>query len=223
MSPNEVKFSGNQADADIFLDETAGAILETNLENNSNENYSAVWGTALDKESTFNDISTEDWYLAGNEKELKLNSNAPAGWYKAEVSATRNRETLTGTSRIWRVLKPVTAPTLISLVEGSSVQDDGLVSVDIKPDGAEFSLVVGFDKDIKDITNYYSVNKFESDDWYCNWYLKALDQEKEELISTAKGSTITLSNIQRNTQIKCEFCNILSDEIAKSTLIFEID
>lgn len=223
ISPNKVTFSGSQADVDIFLDETDGATLKTNLETDSNEKYSAVWGTALDKESTFNDISTEDWYLAGNETELKLNSNAPAGWYKADVFATRNRETLKGTSRIWRVLKPVTAPALISLVEGSTIQDDGLVSIDIKPDGAEFVLVVGFDNDIKDITNYYDVNKFESDDWYCNWYLKELDQEEEELISTAKSTSITLSNIQRNTQIKCEFCNTLSGETAKSILIFEID
>ena len=221
MSPNEVKFSGSQADVDIFLDENNGATLETNLITDySNENYSAIWETSLDK-SDFDEIST-DWYSNGDETKLVLNSKASAGWYKANVSATRNRETLEGTSRTWRVLKPVMAPTLISLVNNSKVQSDGLVSVEIDPDGSEFNLHVGFDKDIQDIAGYYDINKFESDTWYCNWYLKELDKEEELISTTEEVSSIALSNIPRLTQIRCEFCNILSGEIAKSTLTFEI-
>ena len=225
ISPNEVKFSGDQAETDIFLDETTGAILKTNLETSSNENYSAVWKTSLDK-TAFNNVST-DWYSEGTEDELKLNSNASAGWYRAEVYATRNRETLNGTSRTWRVLKPVTAPALVSTV-GENDEDAGCYHVNVDA-GEEITLSVGvLDDDVQIGLDTFYINKpLESDRREFSWYKKLpSEQNWTDLACIDDQYTISNAKPEEYPQYKCVFTNYLGtgdkEMSATSDIIFTL-
>lgn len=225
MSPNEVKFSGNQADTDIFLDETTGAILKTDLETNSNEKYSAIWKTSLNK-TTFDNVS-EEWYSEGTEAELKLNPNASAGWYKAEVSATRNRETLNGTSRTWRVLKPVTAPVLVT-ADGEKDEDAGWYYVDVSTGDTE-TLSVGVLSGNTQITldEFYRNKPLESDRREFSWYKKLpSEQNWTDLACIDDQYTISNAKPEEFIQYKCVFTNYLGtgdkEMSATSDIIFTL-
>lgn len=212
MSPNEVKFSDSQTDVDIFLDEVNGATLETNLITNSNENYSAIWETSLDK-SDFDEVST-DWYTEGNETKLVLNSEASAGWYKANVSATRNRETLEGTSRTWRVLKPVTIPEVIG-TRGEKDEALGVYRIEQITPGSAVQLTVGIkvingeEETTQTLEEYYRTKPLESDELIYTW-TKIVTDEISEFLSNEP--TYIVNNAQPSYDINyvCTVKNRLS-------------
>lgn len=208
ISPNKVKFSGSQADVDIFLDENNGATLETNLETNSNENYSAVWQTSSDN-SKFSDVE------GGTAVKLILDSEASAGWYKANVSATRNRETLKGTSRTWRVLKPVTIPEVVGTY-GEKDEALGVYRIEKITPGSAVPLAVGIKvvNDEKETTQtleeYYETKPLESDELIYTWTKMVADEIPEFL---SNEPTYIVNNVQPSYDINyvCTVKNRLSN------------
>lgn len=213
ISPNEVTFSGSQADVDIFLDENNGTTLETNLETNSNENYSAIWETSLDK-ATFGTVS-EDWYSDEDATKLVLNSEASAGWYKANVSATRNRETLEGTSRTWRVLKPVTIPEVIG-TSGEKDETQGVYRIEKVTPGSAVQLTVGIKvmNDEEEITQtleeYYKTKPLESDELIYTW-TKMVADEIPEFLSNEPTYIVNNAQPSYNITYVCTVKNKLSN------------
>lgn len=215
MSPNEVKFSGSQADVDIFLDENNGATLETNLKTDySNENYSAIWKTSLDK-ATFDAVS-KAWYSEGDEAKLVLNSEASAGWYKANVSATRNRETLEGTSRTWRVLKPVAIPEVIGTC-GEKDEALGVYRIEQITPGSAVRLGIGT-KAINDegeeitqtLEEYYETKPLESDELIYTW-TKIVADETSEFLSDEPTYIVNNAQPSYNINYVCTVKNRLSN------------
>lgn len=167
------------------------------------------------------------------------------GWYKAMITARRNRENKYGYSKIWRVINKVAAPQIVNLTTTSDnilsidktspeSSSDYIYNVNIRDEKNDIVLRVGFNggETIEEKYEYDSSregdncnNSLLSDSFSIIWK-DVTNPDRPEVIESAvttdPPSQITLKNVKENQKISCTLINRLNGETEKSTLLYTI-
>ena len=170
-------------------------------------------------------------------------SNATPGWYRATVTAKRNREDKNEVTKIWRLVNPVSLPTLYPTAKNtytvSGIGDQVIYQKEIENEedaSKSYALTVGADTGdgtILNLESYYTREGFitglESDERTYAWYKKT-PSSSWTLIKDEKSYSITIRGpIERWTQYKCEVTNFINidgateqEKTATATILFEL-
>ena len=256
-SPNEVHFSNTTFETVVF-DENSSVNLDTELIQVDGETYIA----SIIKNTTSNtgfpkkangtlDFTDGDEQTIANDGTIEILKNISSakenssgtGWYTAEITAKRNRETKSEITKVWRVINEVEAPQIVNATIISEITNPNISKIEMNPDtinnpneyevymtdGAEATLKVGFrsgTSSVTDVATYYgtstpnSTNSLLSDGFIFQW--TKISPDNNETIITETGDSITIKGYPKNTLVKCEFTNTLNGMSEKSSLIFNL-
>ena len=164
---------------------------------------------------------------------MSKNSTNTIGWYQAEITARRNRETKTDVTKTWRIVDQVQAPQIVPTTNCYDTKDETEGNLYFFNTTGDVYLTVGFEQVGKDgntevvnIPAYYE-NKVEelfTDGWTCIWE-KITPDNTEFLYSSSKSSDCIIKADDwdpKGTDIKCTFKNTLNEEEAETSLIIHL-
>lgn len=234
ISPKNVSIKSTVPETLTFKEDKV--TLETELNKNKDESYivklyknetsniiDMTKSEPLEKEIIFTD---EDDITSF---ELSKDSTNTIGWYQAEITARRNRETKTAVTKTWRIVDQVQAPQIVPIKECYNSKDETEDNLYFFNTTGDVYLAVGFEDgtEIIDIPTYYEdkvVEKLFTDGWTCIW--EKITPDSTELLHSSDVSsnyTIKADNWDpKGTDIKCTFRNTLNEEKAETSLIIHL-
>ena len=251
ISPQELNFTDVASNTIEFTDEDS-IKLDTKLDIVEGENYVAAiakvttssgdlpseYATAtasgVTKNADSQNVDTDGKIEIFKVTDSGKPYSSGIGWYQAEISSKRNRETKKGVTKIWRVVNPVAVPKIThnitelgSLISEITESEDHLFTVEINNATNSYpsvTLAVKFETE-GDVAAYYGNATFGSslysDGYNVNWQKITSDKitpiECTELEYTVPSNDWTLG-----TRYKCTIVNTLNGKTASGDITFEL-
>lgn len=238
ISPKDVEIKNQNAIEDVTFNvvkDNNGNILSKTAEFNTEltivegETYVPDWRISTESSSIdFNPEAENDVDITDFDT-VTLNKDYTPGWYRANITAKRNREAKSEFTKIFRVLNPVEAPQIENrLTAGGTKSNDQENTTIVNTSDPTIELKVGILKDgeIVSVENYYgeigNKDSLLSDSWTCLWYENVLESGWVERESSSQKSSFVINNAESTLEYKCVLENTLSGVTASSTHFFKI-
>ena len=238
IGPENISFENTNQET-IELQSGSDAVLNTLLIRKEHETYSGE----LFKGNNANDITTN---FGKSLQEDNTFSTDATGWYQGKITVKRNRKDDTENTKIWRVVNPVTTPTLksqtvmgdpiinITKTEPTILDGKSFPTYYVDIDSSAYSLDTGFELSVAveegestlDIGEYYENPGFEtsliSDTYKIEWYKNVPDQKEKQYSDVTTASITIKEKLDDNMVIYCKLTNTLNNKESSTYIFFKI-